>query len=199
MGRGVRARCLPGTAPPLEPFSPPRPPARAEPRPREARLTARRGGRSRCGCAGAAARAPGRALPGPTASRWSAQCVAFPCAGSRRAARAAATAGMSRTSGPGSPSTPSARRCAALRRTAHPPPPSSRTKWTRRVPHPVLIGHAALQSAALRRTALQSAALCTEPLYNERPVRRRQRRALTGARAQGCGCTCYLEGGLELG
>ena len=23
------------------------------------------------------------------------------------------------------------------------PPPSSRTKWTRRVPHPVLIGHAA--------------------------------------------------------
>jgi hypothetical protein len=24
-----------------------------------------------------------------------------------------------------------------------PPPPPSRTKWTRRVPHPVLIGHAA--------------------------------------------------------
>jgi hypothetical protein len=24
-----------------------------------------------------------------------------------------------------------------------PPPPLSRTKWTRRVPHPVLIGHAA--------------------------------------------------------
>ena len=26
---------------------------------------------------------------------------------------------------------------------APPPPPSPRTKWTRRVPHPVLIGHAA--------------------------------------------------------
>jgi hypothetical protein len=26
---------------------------------------------------------------------------------------------------------------------AQPPPPPSRTKWTRRVPHPVLIGHAA--------------------------------------------------------
>ena len=24
-----------------------------------------------------------------------------------------------------------------------PPPPAPRTKWTRRVPHPVLIGHAA--------------------------------------------------------
>ena len=27
--------------------------------------------------------------------------------------------------------------------TPPPPPPFSRTKWTRRVPHPVLIGHAA--------------------------------------------------------
>ena len=26
---------------------------------------------------------------------------------------------------------------------APPPPPPPRTKWTRRVPHPVLIGHAA--------------------------------------------------------
>jgi hypothetical protein len=29
-----------------------------------------------------------------------------------------------------------------------PPPPSPRTKWTRRVPHPVLIGHAAFLSQA---------------------------------------------------
>jgi hypothetical protein len=29
-----------------------------------------------------------------------------------------------------------------------PPPPPSRTKWTRRVPHPVLIGHAASLSQA---------------------------------------------------
>jgi len=28
-------------------------------------------------------------------------------------------------------------------RKAPPPPPTSRTKWTRRVPHPVLSGHAA--------------------------------------------------------
>ena len=31
----------------------------------------------------------------------------------------------------------------AGRRQARPPPPPPRTKWTRRVPHPVLIGHAA--------------------------------------------------------
>jgi hypothetical protein len=31
---------------------------------------------------------------------------------------------------------------------APPPPPPSRTKWTRRVPHPVLIGHAASLSAS---------------------------------------------------
>jgi hypothetical protein len=36
------------------------------------------------------------------------------------------------------------------------PPPPSRTKWTRRVPHPVLIGHAAsLGRCAHRRTRLQ--------------------------------------------
>jgi hypothetical protein len=34
---------------------------------------------------------------------------------------------------------------------APPPPPSPRTKWTRRVPHPVLIGHAA--SSARTRAA----------------------------------------------
>ena len=33
--------------------------------------------------------------------------------------------------------------CASLRARISPPPPPSRTKWTRRVPHPVLIGHAA--------------------------------------------------------
>ena len=32
---------------------------------------------------------------------------------------------------------------AVSRGAAGPPPPPSRTKWTRRVPHPVLIGHAA--------------------------------------------------------
>jgi hypothetical protein len=36
---------------------------------------------------------------------------------------------------------------AALREDVRPPPPS-RTKWTRRVPHPVLIGHAASLSQA---------------------------------------------------
>ena len=30
-----------------------------------------------------------------------------------------------------------------LKKAPPPPPPPSRTKWTRRVPHPVLIGHAA--------------------------------------------------------
>ena len=32
---------------------------------------------------------------------------------------------------------------AAADRRPPPPPPPPRTKWTRRVPHPVLIGHAA--------------------------------------------------------
>jgi len=39
-----------------------------------------------------------------------------------------------------------------LYQTEHPPPPPPpRTKWTRRVPHPVLIGHAASLSQVLRR------------------------------------------------
>ena len=36
-----------------------------------------------------------------------------------------------------------AERALELMQALPPPPPSSRTKWTRRVPHPVLIGHAA--------------------------------------------------------
>ena len=37
-----------------------------------------------------------------------------------------------------------------------PPPPPPRTKWTRRVPHPVLIGHAACVSTRARRRGRQS-------------------------------------------
>ena len=54
-------------------------------------------------------------------------------------------------------STPDAARSSSARDTLHPPPaarvtppphPPPRTKWTRRVPHPVLIGHAASASLA---------------------------------------------------
>ena len=40
---------------------------------------------------------------------------------------------------------------------APPPPPSPRTKWTRRVPHPVLIGHAASLSQAVEETEYELA------------------------------------------
>ena len=40
---------------------------------------------------------------------------------------------------------------------APPPPPPPRTKWTRRVPHPVLIGHAASLTAPPPRTADRAA------------------------------------------
>jgi len=50
-----------------------------------------------------------------------------------------------------------------------PPPPSSRAKWTRRVPHPVLIGHAASLSQVLRahaaaaRRAARHPGMCPPP------------------------------------
>ena len=199
MGRGVRARCLPGTAPPLEPFSPPPPPCAR-------RTAAPRGAPDRAARGAQPVRLCGRGGARPGASPAGAHRLAVVCAVCRIPVRGLA-ASCARCGHGGHvahirPWFAKYAKCATVRRftpNRSPPPPSSRTKWTRSVPHPVLIGHAALQSAALRRTALQSAALCTEPLYNERPVRRRQRRALTGARAQGCGCTCYLEGGLELG
>ena len=47
----------------------------------------------------------------------------------------------------------SSRSCGSSR----PPPPSSRTKWTRRVPHPVLIGHAASLSQEAQAARLRPA------------------------------------------
>ena len=61
------------------------------------------------------------------------------------------------------------------------PPP--RTKWTRRVPHPVLIGHAAsLGRLFMRRGQLQS-------LWDSQPVQRRRGCRLMSHRCQRCTCT----------
>jgi hypothetical protein len=63
---------------------------------------------------------------------------------------------------------------------APPPPPTpSRTKWTRRVPHPVLIGHA----ASLRpRGCSRRAPRASRRAARRRPARRRPRRAPPHAR-----------------
>ena len=66
-----------------------------------------------------------------------AACVREPCGRRQRGARRARRGRARRLL------------CAPARRRALPPPPPSRTKWTRRVPHPVLIGHAACLTGAL--------------------------------------------------
>ena len=65
--------------------------------------------------------------------------------GSRAAAAARGRARTRRRSLTSSPSSSGSSSPAPATRTSGPTPPhpSSRTKWTRRVPHPVLIGHAA--------------------------------------------------------
>jgi flagellar biosynthesis GTPase FlhF len=62
------------------------------------------------------------------------------------------------------------------------PPPSPRTKWTRRVPHPVLIGHAASLSQAEGREANEALAAA---LDRERRERGTAERALRAAREAG--------------
>ena len=49
----------------------------------------------------------------------------------------------------------------AVQRVAPPPPPSSRTKWTRRVPRPVLIGHAASLTPYVVQRVAQTWAVVT--------------------------------------
>ena len=57
------------------------------------------------------------------------------------------------------------RRPATRRASRQPPPPPPRNEWTRRVPHPVLVGHAAslpqaAGAAALHREALNTPRAC---------------------------------------
>jgi hypothetical protein len=90
------------------------------------------------------------------------------------------------TPGPAAPST-----CARP-----PPPPSPRTKWTRRVPHPVLIGHAASltpYSGAPRGVRAEDPA-CPEPLAPGRGHRRGAHgggaRRCASAPPHFCSCEC---------
>ena len=67
---------------------------------------------------------------------------------------------------------------------AVPPPPSLRTKWTRRVPHPVLIGHAVCLVLKACRDADAVQALWARQRRLRRPnLRRRRVRARARARA----------------
>ena len=97
-----------------------------------------------------AATESGTRLVDPEARADAAALLARTFRGAARAARAAAAAAPTRAAGPlrrllrrkvrdaQGPGAPRARR---------PPPPPPRTKWTRRVPHPVLIGHTVCRDA----------------------------------------------------
>ena len=86
---------------------------------------------------GAATRPGTAVLPRPWTRRWTShrRCKVAPRPQSSRATRLPPV-----TRGPPQASS-SGRRASGPPKLAPPPPP--RTKWTRRVPHPVLIGHAA--------------------------------------------------------
>ena len=82
-------------------------------------------------------RLPARAPPAPRrCGRVLTACVLS--GGRRRAGVSSKTRGACPWGGPATRSW-----CVASRWRPPPPPPPPRTKWTRRVPHPVLIGHAA--------------------------------------------------------
>ena len=88
----------------------------------------------------------GAAAAGPAGAALAAQLSEKKAAAERAAREAAARLGLPQH---GAPGVQERRR----RSEAAAPPPSPRTKWTRRVPHPVLIGHAASPTHPGGRTA----------------------------------------------